>query len=89
MERLLSLFYIRTSSILPKEWKWLGKIETGSPADLTVLDPELEREVDVKTWKSKARLSPWDGERLKGWPVMTLVMGETVHIDRESFKGRG
>lgn len=89
MERLLSLFTSGPSSILPKEWKWLGKIETGSPADLTVLDPELEREVDVKTWKSKARLSPWDGERLKGWPVMTLVMGETVHIDRESFKGRG
>ncbi len=52
-------------------------------------DPDLELEVDAREWKSKARLTPWNGRRLKGWPVMTVKMGETVHIIEKSFRGRG
>lgn len=89
MGRLLSLFTSGPSSILPKEWSKLGKIEEGGPADLTVIDPDLELEVDAREWKSKARLTPWNGRRLKGWPVMTVKMGETVHIIEKSFRGRG
>jgi len=88
LERLLGLFTSGPASILQGEWggAGAGRIEVGLTADLTVLDPELERIVNVEEWKSKARLTPWNGRRLRGWPVMTMVGGRTVHpvedIDR-------
>ena len=50
-------------------------LEAGAPADLTVLDLETERPVDPSGFKSKAKFSPWTGETLRGWPVLTLVGG--------------
>lgn len=79
LERMLSLFTSGPASILPVEWKDAGKIGEGLSADLTVLDLDLERVVRVEEWKSKARLSPWNGRRLRGWPTMTFVDGRMVH----------
>ena len=83
LERILNLFTSGPASILPEKWKKLGKIEEGRPADLTVIDLDQERVVRVDEWESKARLTPWDGKHLQGWPVMTLVEGRIVH----SFAG--
>ena len=83
LERILNLFTSGPASILPGKWKKLGKIEEGRPADLTVIDFDQERVVRVDEWESKARLTPWDGKHLQGWPVMTLVEGRIVH----SFAG--
>jgi dihydroorotase len=44
-------------------------------ADLTVIDLDESKVVDVSTWKSKARMTPWNGEILTGWPVMTFLEG--------------
>jgi dihydroorotase len=44
-------------------------------ADLTVIDLDESKVVDVSTWKSKARMTPWNGEILTGWPVMTFIEG--------------
>jgi dihydroorotase len=76
---MLSLFTSGAAGILPGKWKDVGKILEGLPADLTVLDFDLERVVRVEEWKSKARLSPWNGRRLRGWPIMTFVGGRMVH----------
>ncbi|GAB6280654.1 MAG: dihydroorotase [Thermovirga sp.] len=78
LDRLLSLFTSGPASLLPWKWKELGSISPGTPADLTVIDLSLMRVVDVGKWKSKARLSPWDGRELRGWPVMTVVGGKVV-----------
>ncbi|AFZ68897.1 dihydroorotase [Deinococcus peraridilitoris] len=61
----------------------LPSLEEGAPADLTVLDFETEREVKVSEFKSKARFSPWAGEKLRGWPVLTVVGGR-VAFERAS-----
>lgn len=89
MGRLLGLFTSGPASILPGVWggAGAGRIEVGLTADLTVLDPELEQIVNVEKWKSKARLTPWNGKRLKGWPVMTMVGGRTVHPVEETDRG--
>ena len=78
LERLLALFTSGPSSVLPHEWSSLGKLTVKGKAELVVLDLDLDRKVTVEEWKSKARLSPWEGLSLSGWPVMTLVEGRVV-----------
>jgi len=50
-------------------------LEPGGPADVVVLDLEAARPVRPETFKSKAKFSPWAGQTLKGWPVVTFVRG--------------
>lgn len=55
-----------------------GKLEVGAEADLVLLDLETERTVSPERFRSKGKNTPFAGERLKGFPVMTLVKGEIV-----------
>ncbi|MDK2820709.1 MAG: dihydroorotase [Clostridia bacterium] len=55
-----------------------GSLVPGSNADLTIIDPELEKEVDVQKFYSKGHNSPVHGRKLKGWPVATIVGGRLV-----------
>jgi len=58
-----------------------GTIEPGSDADLTIVDLELEKKVTPELLQSYADYSIYDGHRLKGWPVMTIVRGRVVMED--------
>ena len=51
----------------------------GQPADLVVLDLDTERPVEPETFKSKAKFSPWAGQNLRGWPVLTFVRGRAAY----------
>lgn len=55
------------------------KIEAGYPADLTVVDPDLEWIVEPEKLHSKSKNSVFKGERLKGKTVMTVSKGEIVY----------
>jgi len=55
-----------------------GKLEVGAEADLVLLDLETERTISPERFRSKGKNTPFAGERLKGFPVMTLVKGEIV-----------
>ena len=55
-----------------------GALRIGFPADVTLIDPESEYEVDASLFKSKGRNTPFQGWRLKGRAVMTLVQGKIV-----------
>ena len=59
------------------------RLEPGRPADLVVLDLDDERAVEPARFVSKARFSPWAGERLRGWPRLTMVDGR-VAFEREA-----
>lgn len=78
LERMLALFTSGPASVLPGKWRALGTLREGTVADLTAVDPEVIRKVDVGTWKSKARLCPWNDEFLQGWPVLAVVEGRVV-----------
>lgn len=60
-----------------------GQINIGFDADLVIVDMDLEKEFTVDQIKSKAKWSPYTGMTFKGWPVRTLVRGETVALDGE------
>jgi dihydropyrimidinase len=58
-----------------------GTIQPGSDADLTIVDLELEKKVTPELLQSYSDYTIYDGHRLKGWPVMTLVRGKVVMED--------
>ncbi len=50
----------------------------GAAADVTLIDPELEWTVDAGSFQSASRNTPFDGWKLKGRAVRTIVAGKTV-----------
>ena len=53
-----------------------GSLAVGAAADITVIDPATKWTVDVSQFKSKSRNCPFDGWKLQGRPVCTIVGGE-------------
>ncbi len=62
-----------------------GTIETGSIADITIFDPSTENIVDVSSFKSKAKNSPFNGFRLSGKVKYTIAAGNVVIREGEVF----
>ena len=55
-----------------------GCLAPGAPADITIIDPNLEWTVNPDLFKSKSRNTPFAGMKLKGLTLMTMVGGEMV-----------
>lgn len=55
-----------------------GAISVGSDADLVLIDPKKEVTLDANKMHMAAGYTLYQDWRLKGWPVMTMVRGETV-----------
>lgn len=55
-----------------------GKIAPDYDADLVVVDMSLSKEVKREELATKCGWSPFEGFKLQGWPVMTIVKGN-VH----------
>jgi dihydroorotase len=75
LERLAQLFSVNPSRILKLE---RGTLAKGSWADITVLDLELNHEVHSSEFYSRSRNTPFEGWKLHGGPVMTIVKGKIV-----------
>jgi dihydroorotase len=59
----------------------LGTLKTGTPANITILNPDEEWIVDSRSFASKGRNTPFDGYRFKGKVVATIVNGRIVYMD--------
>jgi dihydroorotase len=59
----------------------LGTLKAGTPANITVLDPDREWIVDSRNFASKGKNTPYDGYKFKGKVMATIVDGKIVHID--------
>lgn len=62
-----------------------GNLIAGAPADLVVVDLGLEKKVDVETFKSLGRNTPFNGWLLKGWPVLTLCEGRITFSEKKEL----
>jgi dihydroorotase len=55
-----------------------GRIMQGYDADFTIVDMQRE-EVIRNTWiESRSKWTPYDGVKVKGWPVGTIIRGRKV-----------
>ncbi len=58
-----------------------GTIREGAVADITVVDPSIEYEIDVNTFRSKSKNSPFHGFKVTGKTYAVLVNGEYIVKD--------
>jgi len=56
-----------------------GTLAEGSPADVTVLAPDLSVTVSAAAMRSKSKNTPFDGWHLRGGVVATIVDGRIVY----------
>jgi dihydroorotase len=58
-----------------------GYLAVNSSADITVIDPELEWTVDASKFESRSANTPFQGWKLKGRAVITIVNGRVVMMN--------
>jgi dihydroorotase len=73
--RLIEMYTVEPARLLKID---AGKLSMGARADVTLINPELEWTVRVDQFESASRNSPFDGWKLKGRAVQTIVAGRTV-----------
>jgi dihydropyrimidinase len=68
-----------------------GTIAIGSDADLVLWDPEREVTITNGILHHNVDYTPYEGKRVRGWPVTTISRGEVVWSDGEfrAQAGRG
>ena len=64
----------RIFGIYPKK----GTISVGSDADFVVVDLQRAMKVRQDMIYSSAGWSIWEGQELRGWPVMTILRGQVI-----------
>ncbi|HWK38212.1 MAG TPA: dihydroorotase [Hyphomicrobium sp.] len=60
-----------------------GRIAVGYDADFTVVDMKREETITHAQVASRAGWTPYDGVRVKGWPIGTFVRGRRVMWEGE------
>lgn len=76
LKRLIELTSINPAKIFRIKNK--GKIQKGYDADITLIDMSIEKVVKNDKLYTKCKWSPFEGRKLKGWPVYTIVNGNIV-----------
>jgi dihydroorotase len=75
ISRLIEMYTVEPARLLKID---AGTLSIGARADVTLMDPQLDWTVRVDQFESASRNSPFDGWKLKGRAVRTIVEGKTV-----------
>jgi len=70
---LISLMTERPAKIIGIDKGTLGK---GRQADITIIDPDVQYEIDVNNFRSKSKNCPYHGWKVTGKVEKTIVAGE-------------
>lgn len=58
-----------------------GVVRVGSDGDLTIVDMKKESVLKAENLHSKSKVTPFDGWKVKGMPICTIVRGKVVMKD--------
>jgi dihydropyrimidinase len=86
VERFVAMFATNPARLNGLTTK--GVISPGADADLVVLDPSASRVADVAELHMRTDYTPYQGERLHGWPSV-VVSGGRVVLDADGFHDPG
>jgi dihydropyrimidinase len=84
---LTSTNHARLYGLYPKK----GSIGVGFDADIVLWDPDRKETIRQEILHHGADYTPWEGFKVTGWPVMTLLRGQVV-VEKGKIvgeKGRG
>ncbi|MCP3860973.1 MAG: amidohydrolase family protein, partial [Phycisphaeraceae bacterium] len=77
--RLIALMTIEPARLLGIADLGFGGLAVGSPADVTVIDPNERWTIAADDFESRSRNCPFDGRDVQGRAVLTLVDGHASH----------
>jgi dihydroorotase len=66
-----------------------GFIKYGMDADFVVVDMKKRDVIKPENFHSKAHYSPFEGKKVRGLPIMTILRGEVVMYDGTVFEANG
>ena len=75
LARVIEMFTVEPVRLLGLD---RGTLTPGAPADVTLINPDLEWTVDTEQSFSRSRTTPFHNWELKGRAVRTIVGGQTV-----------
>jgi dihydroorotase len=75
LPRLIEMFTVNPARLLNID---AGTLSVGRPADITLIDAEREWTFDAAVSQSMSRNTPFDGWKMKGRAVQTIVGGKTI-----------
>lgn len=59
-----------------------GTLDEGKIADITIIDPDKEYSIDVNTFESKGKNTPFDGYKVSGEVEYTILNGKVVYSNK-------
>ena len=62
-------------------WGRKGVLRVGAEADVVLVDPAARRVLRAADLASRGNVTPYEGTKVTGWPLRTLVRGRTVALD--------
>ncbi len=80
LTRLISKLTCEPAKVIGRNGE-LGTLKAGTPANITILDPDREWVVNSSSFASKGKNTPYDGYKFKGKVMATIVSGRIVYID--------
>ena len=85
--------YVRMSAYNPARiwglYPCKGALLPGSDADIAMVDLSREHTIRDAETQSRSKISPWDGRKVKGLPIHTIVRGRFVMKDRRLMDTKG
>ncbi len=60
-----------------------GRIAMGYDADFTIVDLKAQKTITNAQQKSRCGWTPFDGKKVTGWPMVTIIRGHMVMRDDE------
>ncbi|GGI41639.1 dihydroorotase [Mammaliicoccus stepanovicii] len=75
LEELVAFLTTKPSDIFNLPY---GRLEEGAIADITIIDLETERPINAEEFESKSSNTPFIGEVVTGYPILTICDGKIV-----------
>ncbi|SJZ91515.1 dihydropyrimidinase [Selenihalanaerobacter shriftii] len=85
MVKLLSTMPAKIFGLYPRK----GSLRPGSDADLVVFDPNKKMTIEHKQLHSKAGYTPYQGMKMEGSPLFTILRGNKLVKDGEFLGTKG
>lgn len=77
LKELIALLTIKPANVFQLKGK--GTLKKGTVADITIFDPKKVVTINAKDFLSKSRNTPFEGWKLKGSVITTIVKGSIVY----------
>ena len=80
---MLAMMTCNPAALIGLDADGIGTLRAGGPADLTIIDPDIEWVIDPGSFMSTGRNCPFKGWNVNGRARMTIVAGKVVYQDSE------